>query len=155
MVLTKLKSVAAVNVVVLCCVILTACATAPIQEMSDARQSLQAAHDAGADKYAQTSLLNAEQALQQAEQKLEQRAFKEARFSALRAKTQAMDAQEIALAISAAQDAVARAESVDHVPPAVIMLLRRAEEAADQGDKAEAIRLANEAKQKAINSSAH
>jgi anti-sigma28 factor (negative regulator of flagellin synthesis) len=134
MVLTKLKSVTAVNVVVLCCVILTACATAPIQEMSDARQSLQAAHDAGAEKYAQTSLLNAEQALQQAKQNLEQRAFKEARINALRAKTQAMDAQEIALAIGAAHDAVARAESGNNnLPPAVIMLLRRAEEAADQG----------------------
>jgi len=32
--------------------VLAACATVPTQEMSDARQSLQAAHDAGADKYA-------------------------------------------------------------------------------------------------------
>ncbi len=155
MVLTKLKSIASVNVVILCCIILTACATAPIQEMSDARQSLQAAHDAGADKYARTSLLNAEQALQQAEMNLEQHAFKDARISALRAKTQAMDAQEIALAISAAQDAVASAKSTNNVPPAVIMLLRRAEEAADQGDKTEAIRLANEARQEAIKLSAH
>ena len=113
--------------------------------MSDARQSLQAAHDAGADKYAASKLQNAKMALEQAEQKLEDRAFKEARINAVTAKTEAMDAQEIALAIGAAKDAVAKAAMNGNVSPEVEALLQQAEQAASQGDKEAAVNLANEA----------
>jgi len=125
------------------------CATAPIQEMSDARQSLQAAHDAGADKYAVTKLHSAEMALQQAEKKLGDRAFKEARINAVAAKTEAMDAQEIALAIGGAKDALAMATKNGNTLPEVEALLQQAEQAARQGDKQKAVSLANEAKLKA------
>ena len=82
MVLTDVKSLRSCCVLIAWCIIISACATAPIQEMSDARQSLQAAYDAGAEKYASVTLHSAESALKQAENKLENRVFKEARLKA-------------------------------------------------------------------------
>jgi len=152
MVLAKIKAVLLSCVIVSWCAVLSGCATAPIQEMSDARQSLRAAQDAGAQKYASTKLRNAELALERAEQKLEDRAFKEARINAVTAKTEAMDAQEIALAIGAAQDAVTKAVENGHASPQAEALLKQAEQAASQGDKQEALSLANEAKLKATQS---
>lgn len=149
MAINKIKTVLLPCVISFWCIFLTGCAAAPIQEMSDARQSLQAAHDAGADKYASRNLRNAELTLEQAEKKLEDRAFKEARINAVAAKTEAMDAQEIALAISAAKDAVSQAAQGGNVSPEVHTLLQQAEQAASQGNKQQAVDLANQARLKA------
>jgi len=153
MVLSGIKTVLISCVIVSWCALLSGCATAPIQKMSDARQSLRAAQDAGAHKYASTNLRNAELALERAEKKLEDRAFKEARINAVTAKTEAMDAQEIALAIGAAKDAVTNAAKNGHASPEAEALLEQAEQAASQGDKQGALSLANEAKVKAAQSS--
>jgi len=152
MALTKIKSILTTCGIVSWCVLLVGCAAAPIQEMSDARQSLQAAHDAGAGKYASVKLRKAELALERAEEKLADRVFKEARINAIAAKTEAMDAQEIALAIGAAQDAVTQAAKNGNASPEAEALLQQAEHAAGQGNKQEALSLANEAKLKATQS---
>ncbi len=47
--------------------VLTACTSLPIQEMSDARQAISAARDAGAEIYANAALETAERLLDSAE----------------------------------------------------------------------------------------
>lgn len=150
MVITNIKSILIATVAVSWCLVLSGCATAPIQEMSDARQSLQAAQEAGADRYAASTLSRAQMALEQAERKLEDRAFKEARLNAVAAKAEAMDAQEIAFAISEARNAVADAMKKGSVSSETESLLQQAEQAASRGDKLEAVSLANEAKLKVL-----
>jgi hypothetical protein len=70
-----------------------ACETAPpVQEMSDARQAIAVARDAGAADLAAAELAEAEKYLQSAEQKLNDQAYREARNDALEAKTRALNA---------------------------------------------------------------
>ncbi len=71
-----------------------ACTSAPVQEMSDARQAIQAAHAAGADTLAEDSIRSARSLLQQAEQELDSGHFRKARRTALDARSQAMQARE-------------------------------------------------------------
>ena len=59
------------------------CATAPVQEMSDARQAIQVAKAVGADEPSQSNLLQIGE-------------YKEARMSALAAKEEALQAQQFA-----------------------------------------------------------
>lgn len=73
---------------------LTACASAPVQEMSDARQAIQAAHAAGAERVARETLLSARSLLEQAERELESGHYREARRNAIGARTQAVLARE-------------------------------------------------------------
>ena len=67
----------------------------PVQEMSDARQAISAARDAGAEEHAAEQLLAAEAALQSAEKYLGTRNYNVAREEALSAKSQAIDARRI------------------------------------------------------------
>ena len=70
-----------------------ACETAPpVQEMSDARQAIAVAREAGAADLAAVELAEAEKYLQSAEQKLNDQAYREARNDALEAKTRALNA---------------------------------------------------------------
>ncbi len=74
-----------------CC--LAACETAPpVQEMSDARQAITAAKEAGAADLAAFHLRAAENYLASAEQKLGERAYNQARHDAKQAKMKALDA---------------------------------------------------------------
>jgi hypothetical protein len=73
---------------------LVACASAPVQEMSDARQAIQAAHAAGAERAARETLSSARSLLEQAERELESGRFREARRNALGARAQAVLARE-------------------------------------------------------------
>ena len=82
----------------------TACVTAPVQEMSDARQAIHAAVDAGADRLAPEDLAAARRYLDAAERKLESRSFASARSDALLAKTKAVAALEASHAASASND---------------------------------------------------
>jgi len=69
------------------------CETAPpVQEMSDARQAIAVAREAGAADLAAEQLAEAEQFLQSAERKLDQHAYREARSDALEAKQRALRA---------------------------------------------------------------
>jgi len=75
------------------------CKSAPVQEMSEARQAIDAARAVGAEKYANTELERALSALKTAEQMLNDRRFRDARRSARLARDEAIQARQ------AAQDA--------------------------------------------------
>ncbi len=81
----RLASVAAL-------LLLAACAGAPVQEMSDARQAIQAAEEAGAREYAPAALSDAQRLLSSAEQKLQVQAYSGARHDAREARRRAAEA---------------------------------------------------------------
>lgn len=126
--------------------VLVACASAPIQEMSDARQALQAAREVGASQHAPRYLRQAESYLQQAETSLSEGniGFKPARENAVSAKQSAITGRTVALAIAAAKNAVAEAVAAGKLSDATQTALREAVAAANQGDDARAIALANQ-----------
>jgi hypothetical protein len=71
----------------------TACETAPpVQEMSDARQAIAVAKEAGAAERAAFHLKAAEDYLESAERALNDHAYSEARRDAKQAKMKALDA---------------------------------------------------------------
>ena len=72
------------------------CASAPVQEMSDARQAIEAARAAGADRFAEDLMAEANGLLRQAEVELERGDYRSARRAALTAREQAMTAREVA-----------------------------------------------------------
>lgn len=78
--------------------LVTACATAPVQEMSDARQALAAADAAEAKSGAPEHYLIAVQQMQRAEAALAQHHYDQARGLALKAKDQALEARKRAMA---------------------------------------------------------
>lgn len=75
---------------------LAACETAPpVQEMSDARQAITVAREAGAADYAAVELAEAEQYLHSAEERLDLQQYREARHAALEAKYRAQKALKL------------------------------------------------------------
>ena len=83
------------GVVALGALLLTGCASAPVQEMSNARQAIRAAQDAGAANKAATTLTEAQGALNRAESLLNKRFYRAARRSAEEAHTKALAALEL------------------------------------------------------------
>lgn len=83
---------------VLAALLLAACASAPVQEMSDARQAIHAAEEAGAAELAPEALSEARRLLSSAEQKLQYRAYSGARHDAREARRRAADALRAAKA---------------------------------------------------------
>jgi len=73
---------------------LVACGMAPVQEMSDARQAVRAAHDAGADQKVPELYNQAEMLLDKAVQELDEGDYDQARKAAVSAKKAALDALE-------------------------------------------------------------
>lgn len=92
---------------------LSACSVAPIQEMSDARQAVQAARDVGAERFAPAQLQNAEGDIAEAEKLLGQGQdqFAAARSKAIAAKDAAIIAREITAAMSRAKQSLTQAEA--------------------------------------------
>ncbi len=75
---------------------MAACSSGPpVQEMSDARQAIAVARQAGAEELASEQLRSAEEFLQSAQRKLSERAYAQARRDALQAKLKALDALAI------------------------------------------------------------
>jgi hypothetical protein len=72
------------------------CETAPVQEMSDARQAIAVAREAGAEELATIHLKAAEFYLKSAEEKLSNQQFSQARSDAKQAKMKALDALRFA-----------------------------------------------------------
>jgi hypothetical protein len=73
-----------------------ACETAPpVQEMSDARQAITVAREAGAADLAASELAEAERYLQDAEERLDRQQYREARNAALEAKLRAQKALKL------------------------------------------------------------
>ncbi|CAN5118378.1 hypothetical protein BH24PSE2_BH24PSE2_15120 [soil metagenome] len=74
--------------------LLAGCASAPVQEMSDARQAISAAEEAGADDSAPRTLEEARRLLTDAEAQLQGRRYFAARRNAVQAKAKALAALE-------------------------------------------------------------
>ena len=82
--------------VLLLALLFAACETAPpVQEMSDARQAITVAREAGAADLAAAELAQAEKYLQNAEDKLDHHQYREARHAALEAKYRAQKALQL------------------------------------------------------------
>lgn len=77
---------------------LVGCTSAPVQEMSDARQALQAAETAGAVTHSAEAYQQARRFLRQAQQHLETGDYRHARRNAVTAKEVALEARREALA---------------------------------------------------------
>lgn len=77
--------------------LLAGCATAPVQEMSDARQALQAAQQAGAQQHAPQEYARAKALMQSAEDQLGVGGYQSARKLAEQAKGVAQRARDKAL----------------------------------------------------------
>ena len=125
--------------------VLWACASAPIQEMSDARQALEAARHTQAELLAPVEIEQAERHLMRAEQALEVRDYRRAHREAERAKTHAVAARSLAAELNAARDAVAEAEQAGIPSAEAAALLAQAEQAAKVGLQEQALSLANQA----------
>jgi nucleoid-associated protein YgaU len=110
--------------------VMAGCATAPTQEMSDARQAVQAARDVGANLHTPLAMESAEHELSQAEHELRGRNYKIARNDALSAKQGAIKARNMALAISQAKDAIAEADKLGALSQSTRDRLAQAETAA-------------------------
>jgi hypothetical protein len=74
---------------------LAACAGAPVQEMSDARQAVRAAQAAGAGERAPAELASAQQLIDEAQQHLQRHEYRQAQEAALEARQQAVRALEV------------------------------------------------------------
>ena len=72
---------------------LLSCVSAPVQEMSDARQAIQAARESNPDGLTQENLVKAESLLKEAEAALENGEYKKARLTATEARNEAIKAQ--------------------------------------------------------------
>ena len=128
---------------------LVACAGVPTQEMSNARQALQAARAANADTHAPKSFSEAEQRLSKAERELSAHYYARARKDAVIARSDAITARNIALAIAAARAAVTAAEAEGAVSPATRDWLAKAESAAAAVREDDAVLAAGRAKEQA------
>ena len=81
--------------------LLAACATTPpVQEMSDARQAVKAAIEAGAPRSVPEKMNAAQAALKMAEKLLRDHQFSAARYYAMDARKKALEAQRLAESIS-------------------------------------------------------
>ena len=84
---------------------LAGCVTAPpVQEMSDARQAINAAEAADAGRLAPESLEDARRFLADAERQIQEEAYGPARFNAVRAKNRAVLALRSSQPAEAAND---------------------------------------------------
>ena len=131
--------------------LLGGCATSgpPTQEMSDARQALDAAHQVDAASHVPETLQDAQSLLSQAEEKLSEGAFEQAQLDALAAKAGATKARTMASAISEAKAALQEADAVGALSGDAMGLLQQAEAAALIDDDETTVRLAREAKRHA------
>jgi Domain of unknown function (DUF4398) len=75
---------------------LAACAGAPVQEMSNARQAIKAAREAGAEAQAPQTLSEAQALLDRAQDNLQRRAYRDARRDAIAARGKAAEALDAA-----------------------------------------------------------
>ena len=94
--MTPTRSIARLAGALALLLLLAGCETAPpVQEMSDARQAITVAREAGAADLAAAELAEAEEYLQNAEQRLDRQQYREARHAALEAKLRAQQALKL------------------------------------------------------------
>ena len=87
---TKVRSPWLLLVLVGACVVTACQSSPPVQEMSDARQAIAVAREAGPDSDAALELESAENYLESAEKELSQRNYSQARDAAIEAKARAL-----------------------------------------------------------------
>ena len=83
--------------------VVSACAGAPVQEMSDARQAVRAAQAAGAEERAPAELAEARRLIDHAQQQLQRHEYRLAGDTAVEARKMALDALEISRKAAAAE----------------------------------------------------
>ena len=93
----KLKKIFEKTYTLVFVLMLSACAGVPVQEMSNARQAVDAARKVGAETRASKELQAAEELLQSAEQALQEGDYKQARKDAEASRDQAVQAQDKSL----------------------------------------------------------
>ncbi len=93
-----------VLLITLCVCVLLGCASAPVQEMSDARQALHSAEVAGAARFSPAEFDAARESLRKASEWLDMGFYRNARVHALTARQQAIEAREAALRAEPAVD---------------------------------------------------
>ena len=94
--MTPIRSITRLLGVLALTLLLAACETAPpVQEMSDARQAITVAREAGAADLAAAELAEAEKYLQNAVDKLDHELYRAARSAALEAKLRAQNARQL------------------------------------------------------------
>lgn len=125
------------------------CATAPTQEMSDARQAVQAAREADAPVHTPAAMNSAERDLTEAEHQLQGRDYKVAREDAVAAKQAAVKARNMALALAKAKQAVQEADEAGALTQVTRDWLAKAQAAAAVGDEEEVARTTERARQEA------
>jgi hypothetical protein len=77
-------------------IFLGACAGAPVQEMSDARQAIRAAEAAGAEKKASVEMTQARELIKAAEEDIRQGDYRQAREHARLSRETAIEARRLA-----------------------------------------------------------
>ena len=136
----------AVGTTALIALFVIGCASAPTQEMADARQALQAAESADAPTHAPANFKSARELLAEAERAISDGDYDAARADAIATRKAAVAARNIALAIGAAEKALDEADAHGFQWRDSRKLLDKARAAAEQGDEVTAIQLANEAR---------
>ena len=91
-----LRRLAVMSAAVSAIVLMSACTGPPVQEMSDARQAISAAQDAGADTLATESFREAKSLLLEAERAIRNASYYAARVAAVEAKAKALEAMRAA-----------------------------------------------------------
>jgi hypothetical protein len=127
--------------------LLSACVTIPIQEMSDARQAIAGAEDAGAERYAAHSLNSAERLMVMAETDLAAKDYTHAREAAIEAKKFALRARDLGGAFQRVTVLVAEAAAIGTPVAEPRQLLDDAQRAATAGDEPRAGELLQRAQQ--------
>ena len=144
----RVRRIPSVFIIALLALVSAACTSAPTQEMSDARQAINAARDAEAEAYAPRSLDSAERLLDNAQASLKAGDYNLARNDALEARQAAIKAREVAVAIVEARHAVEEAKVKGGAWEPAKDLLDEAKAAGQQGDEGRAWELATEVKRR-------
>lgn len=134
--INRLVSAKSLRICIAAC-LLSGCASAPIQEMSDARQSLQAAHAAGAETHAPAVMQQAQQSLSAAEESLAHHAYGSAKNEATTAKQAAVTARSVAESMRRAEATVAEADALGLVDEPTAELMGQAKDKAATVGEAE------------------
>ena len=128
--------------------LLSACVTIPIQEMSDARQAIAGAEDVGAERYAAHSLNSAVKLMAMAESDLAEKDYTHAREAAIEAKKFALRARDLGGAFQRLSMQMEQAAAIGTPLAESRQLLADARQAAASGDETRAGGLLQHAQQR-------
>ena len=129
--------------------VISGCIGVPSQEMSDARQSVQAAERSGASEYVPNQIQRAEESLHQAESLLQEESYYRAAKRAEVAKQEAVKARKLADVLTEAKRAIQEADAKGALWRDTDDLFEQARLAGDAGDSETCIELAGKAKRQA------